>query len=211
VREMLEAAGRRFARLATRAVVARPELWPLFRGPLRAQFDWLAPVWETRRGPEALAPLEAALARLDRPPRRVLDIGTGTGKAARLVAARFPAAEVVGVDLSPAMVREARALLPSALAARVRFDVADAAALPFADAAFDLVVLLNMIPFAAELARVTVPGGRLVVASFGGPSTPIYTPFETLRAQLGRLGFGGFEELAAGEGDALLARRGDPG
>jgi SAM-dependent methyltransferase len=209
--ERLEAAGRRFARLATRAVVARPGLWPLFRGPLRVQFDWLAPVWEGRRGPEALAPLEAALARVEPLPRRALDIGTGTGKAARLVAARFPTAEVVGVDLSPAMVREARALLPSPLTDRVRFEVADAAALPFADGAFDLVVLLNMIPFVAELARVTAPGGTLVVASFGGPSTPIYTPFETLRAQLVPLGFGGFEELAAGEGDALLARRGNPG
>jgi SAM-dependent methyltransferase len=211
VSERLEAAGRRFARLATRAVVARPGLWPLFRGPLRAQFDRLAPVWDTRRGPEALAPLEVALARLERPPRQALDIGTGTGKAARLVAERFPTAEVTGVDLSPAMVREARALLPAELAGRVRFEVGDAAALPFPDGAFDLVVLLNMIPFTVELARITAPGGTLVVASFAGPSTPIYTPFETLRALLGPLGFDGFEELVAGEGDALLARRGNPG
>jgi ubiquinone/menaquinone biosynthesis C-methylase UbiE len=211
VRERLEAAGRRFARIAARAVVARPGLWPLFRGPLRAQFDRLAPVWEGRRGPEALAALEAALTRLEQEPRHVLDIGAGTGKAARLVATRFPSAEVLGVDLSAAMVREARALLPPELAARVRFEVADAAALPYADAAFDLVVLLNMIPFVAELARVTAPDGTLVVASFGGPSTPIYTPFETLRAQLAPLGFDRFEELAAGEGDAFLARRRDPG
>jgi SAM-dependent methyltransferase len=211
MRERLEAAGRRFARFTTRAVVARPRLWPLFRGPLRAEFDRLAPVWEARRGPEALAPLEAALARLEPPPRYVLDLGTGTGKGARLVAERFPAAEVVGVDLSSAMVREASALLPRELAARVRFQVADAAALPFGNGEFDLVVLLNMIPFVAELARVTAPGGTLVVASFAGPSTPIYTPFETLRTQLGPLGFSGFEELTAGEGDALLARRGDPG
>ena len=209
--ERLEAAGRRFARLATRAVVARPGLWPLFRAPLRAQFERLAPEWNNRRGPEALAPLEAALGRLERPPRQVLDIGTGTGKAARLVAERFPTAEVTGVDLSPAMVREACALLPPELAGRVRFEVADAAALPFPNDTFDLVVLLNMIPFTAELARVTAPGGTLAVASFAGPSTPIYTPFETLRAQLGPLGFGAFEELEAGEGDALLARRGNPG
>jgi SAM-dependent methyltransferase len=211
VNERLEDLGRRFARLATRAVVARPGLWRVFRGPLRMQFDRLAPVWDGRRGPEALAPLEAALDRLERPPRRVLDLGTGTGKGARLVAHRFPDADVTGVDLSPAMVAEARRLLPAELAGRVRFEVADASALPYGDGAFDLVILLNMIPFFAELARVTAPGGTLVVASFAGPDTPIYTPWETLRTELGRVGFGLFEELTLGEGDAFLARRGDPG
>lgn len=44
--ELLERAGRRFARIATRAVVARPGLWRVFRAPLRVQFDRLAPVWE---------------------------------------------------------------------------------------------------------------------------------------------------------------------
>jgi SAM-dependent methyltransferase len=209
--ERLEALGRRFARLATRAVVMRPLLWRFFRGPLRVQFDRLAPVWETRRGPEALVPLAAALDRLEREPERALDLGTGTGKGARLVGERFPGAEVVGVDFSAAMVAEARKLLPSELAGRVRFEVADASALPFPDAGFDLVVLLNMIPFFEELARVTAPGGRLVIASFSGPSTPIYTSHEVLRSKLAAVGFGSFEELAAGTGDALLARRSEPG
>lgn len=205
--ERLEALGRRFARLATRAVVARPGLWRLFRGPLRAQFDRLAPLWEARRGPEALAPLAAALERVAETPRSALDLGTGTGKAARLVAGRFPECEVVGVDLSPRMVEQARRLLPEELAGRVRFEVADASALPFPARAFDLVVLLNMIPFFDELARVTAPGGTLVVASFSGPSTPIYTPHAALRARLGAVGFERFEELEAGTGDAFLARR----
>jgi SAM-dependent methyltransferase len=203
----LETLGRRFARLATRAVVARPGLWRLFRGPLRAQFDRLAPVWDERRGPEALAPLAAALDRLERPPERALDLGTGTGKAARFVAGRFPACEVVGADLSPAMVAEARRLLPAELSGRVRFEVADASALPYPDGAFDLVLLVNMIPFFPELERVVSPGGTLIVASFSGPETPIYTPPETLRARLAARGFECFEELRAGSGDAVLARR----
>jgi SAM-dependent methyltransferase len=211
VNELLERLGRRFARLAARAVVRRPGLWGLFRGPLRMQFDRLAPVWEGRRGPEALAPLAAALDRLDEEPRRVLDLGTGTGKAARLVADRFPRAEVVGVDLAPAMVAEARRLLSPELAGRVRFEVADASALPFEDGAFDLVVLLNMIPFFEELARLTAPGGTLVFAWFSGPATPIYTPPATLEERLAPYGFERFEELAAGEGTAFLARRRKPG
>lgn len=210
MRDFLEAAGRRFARLATQAVVARPRLWRLFRGPLRAQFDRLAPVWHGRVGPEALAALAAALDRLEEPPRRVLDLGTGTGKGAVFVAERFREAEVVGVDLSPRMIAEAKRVLPSPLGGRVRFEVADAAQLPFEDDAFDLVVLLNMIPFFPELRRVTAPGGTLVVSSGFGPETPIWTPPETLRARLGPLGFTGFEELVAGPATAFLAKRADP-
>jgi SAM-dependent methyltransferase len=202
---------RRFARLATRAVVANPRLWRLFRGPLRKQFDWLAPSWEGRRGPEALAPLEAALDRLPGPPRRVLDLGTGTGKAARAVAERFPDTQVFAVDLSPAMIEEARRLLPAELGERVRFMVADSAVLPFVNGEFDLVVLLNMIPFFDELARVTAPGGHVLFAFSSGADTPIYVPPETLRKRLGAIGFTDFDELAAGDGDAFLAERTDPG
>ena len=202
---------RRFARVATRAVVANPRLWRLFRGPLRKQFDWLAPSWEGRRGPEALAPLEAALDRLPGPPRRVLDLGTGTGKAARTVAERFSDSQVFAVDLSAAMIEEARRLLPAELGERVRFMVADSAVLPFVNGEFDLVVLLNMIPFFDELARVTAPGGHVLFAFSSGADTPIYVPPETLRKRLGAVGFTDFEELAVGDGNAFLAARTDPG
>jgi SAM-dependent methyltransferase len=201
-----ERLGRRFARFATDAVVARPWLWRLFRGPMRFQFDRIASGWERRRGPEALAPLEAALDRVS-DARAALDVGTGTGKAARLVASRFPQAQVVGVDLAPAMIEEARRLLPPELEGRVRFDVADSAELPFPDGAFDLVVLLNMIPFFAELGRVTAPGGSLALAFYSGASTPIYVDPATLRSHLGGAGFGDFEELSAGEGTAFFARK----
>jgi SAM-dependent methyltransferase len=187
--------------------VARPRLWRVFRTPLRKQFNRLAPAWEDRVGPEGLLPLGAALDRLPSPPERVLDVGTGTGKAARMVARRFPETAALGVDLSPAMIAQARRLLPAELAERVTYQVADANSLPFEDAAFDLVVLMNMIPFFEELARVTAPGGYAVFASTFGPETPIYVPPETLRARLDAVGFGEFDELTAGSGTAFLARR----
>jgi SAM-dependent methyltransferase len=206
-----EALGRRFARLVTRAVVARPALWRVFRRPLRAEFDRLAPVWDGVIEPERLAPLGAAFDRLERAPAQVLDLGTGTGKAARLAAERFPDAEIVGVDLSPAMIEQARGLLPAELGGRVRFEVTDASALPFDDGAFDLVVLLNMIPFFDELVRVTAADGTVVFAAVSGADTPIWTPPETLRARLEPYGFDRFEELAVGPGTALVARRPKPG
>ena len=211
MRNLLEAAGRRFARLATRAVVARPALWRVFRGPLRRQFDALAPSWEGRGGEEALVPLAAALERIAGSPLRVLDLGTGTGKAARLVASHFPGAEVIGVDLAPEMVEEAKRLLPAELEGRVSYAVADAASLPFEEGAFDLVVLQNAIPFFDELRRVTAVDGHVLFAFSWGAQTPIFVPPETLRAQLGDAGFGRFDEVAAGSGLALLAVREDPG
>jgi len=211
VRERLESAGRRFARVTTRAVVARPALWRLFRGPTRRQFGSLATTWEGRIGPEGLVPLGAALDRLSAPPHKVLDLGTGTGKAARVVAKRFADAEVVGVDLAPEMVEEAKRLLPAELAGRVSFEVADGASLPFPDGAFDLVVLQNMIPFFEELGRVTAPGGRAIFAFSRGAETPIWVPPEKLRARLGKVGFDDVEELAAGQGVAVLAARENPG
>ncbi len=194
--------GQRFARVVTDIVVRRPMLWRLFRRPLRSQFDKLAPVWDTMRGPETLAPAEAALGRIESPPARVLDLGTGTGAVARLVAARFPEAEVVGADLSAQMIDQARRLTDSP---RVTYQVADAQKLPFADGSFDLITLGNMIPFFDELARVVSPGGRVLIAYSAGPETPIYVPAERLRAELGRRGFADFAELSAGRGSALLA------
>ena len=204
-----EELGRKFARLATNAVVADPRRWRYFRPLLRRQFDAVAPRWDTFRSPESLAPLEAALAALDRPPRRVLDLGTGTGAAAFVVARRFPDAEVVGVDLAPEMIEEARRKAAAEDGARIRFEVGDASRLEYADGAFDLVSLANMIPFFDELARVVAPRGSAIFSFSSGPSTPIYVAADRLRSELGRRGFTEFADFAAGAGTALLAHKGD--
>jgi ubiquinone/menaquinone biosynthesis C-methylase UbiE len=204
---MLENLGRKFARFTTNQVVRRPGLWPLFRRLTRWQFDRIAPQWDEVRSGDAFAPLEAALDSLESTPRRVLDIGTGTGRAAFLLARRYPEAEVVGVDIAPAMLEEARRLTPPELAGRVRFEVADAEHLPYPDASFDLVSLANMIPFFPELARVTAPGGAVVFSFSGGADTPIYVPPEVLRRELTEQGFTEFADFAAGNGTALAARK----
>jgi SAM-dependent methyltransferase len=207
----LEGLGRKFARLTTNAVVRRPGLWRVFRGLMRRQFDAIAPRWETMRMPDSAAPFEAGLEAVEPPPRRALDLGTGTGVGARAVASRFPAAEVVGADLAERMLAEARRTLPPELADRVRFELADASRLPYDDGSFDLVTLANMIPFFDELARVVAPGGQVLFAYSGGAGTPIYVPAERLRSELERRGFTEFAEFAAGRGTAFLARKGRRG
>ncbi|HEY3051365.1 MAG TPA: methyltransferase domain-containing protein [Gaiellaceae bacterium] len=204
---MLEELGRKFARFTTNQVVRWPRAWPLFRMLTRAQFNRIAPMWDEMRSSEAFASLDAALDSLDLSPKRVLDLGTGTGRAAFLVARRYPEAEVIGVDLAGEMLAEAGKLTPPELADRVRFEEADAERLPYANGSFDLVTLANMIPFFEEVERVTAPGGAVVFSFSGGPQTPIYVPPEVLRARLSENGFADFADFAAGPGTALVARK----
>jgi ubiquinone/menaquinone biosynthesis C-methylase UbiE len=204
------ALGRRFARLATDAAVRYPRLWAVFRPLVRRQFDALAPVWDSMRMEDTFAPYEAALAALDDEPSLILDVGTGTGAGAFTLARRFPAAQVVGVDLSERMLEQARRNIPVDLRDRVTFQRGDASALPFADGSFGLAAHANMIPFFDEVARVLAPGGHALFAFSSGAETPIYVPAARMRDQLGRRGFTDFAEFRAGRGNALLARRADP-
>ena len=96
--------------------------------------------------------------------RRWLDVGCGTGALTSAVLTATDPAEVVGADPSEGFLKTARAGVTDP---RATFTLADARSLPFPDARFDVVVsglVLNFVPeparAAAEIARVTVPGGR---------------------------------------------------
>jgi SAM-dependent methyltransferase len=204
---LLRAVTPRFARFATNVLVRRPALWRLFRAPLRAQFDRLAPHWDGVVSPGHLAPLGAALDALGTTPRRILDLGTGTGRAVVFLAERYPAADIVGVDLSPAMIERARAAVPEDPTRRARFAVADAQRLPFSDGEFELVTLVNMIPFFDELARVVAPGGHVVFSFSQAEQTPIFVAPERLRGELARRDFHQFAEFRAGNGLGFLAAK----
>lgn len=114
----------------------------------------------------ALALLEA--------PTCVLDLATGTGDLALGLARRFPHAQVTGLDLTPAMLEIARRRISRAdCAARVVLMEGDATRLPFPDASFDAVTCAfgfrnfpDPAAALAEVARVLVPGGTLLVLEF---------------------------------------------
>ncbi|HZA27160.1 MAG TPA: class I SAM-dependent methyltransferase [Actinomycetota bacterium] len=198
---------RRFARLVTDAVVAYPAAWRVLRPLFRRQWDRRASSWELTRQPDTFDPYLAGLDALLEPPKRALDVGTGTGGGALEIAARFPETEVFGVDFSAPMVARAASRVPPNLAGRVSFRQADASSLPFGDAEFDLVAHNNMIPFFDEITRVLRPGGHALFAFSGGAETPIYVRPERLRAELKGRGFSDFAYLTQGRGTVLVARR----
>lgn len=194
---------------ALNALVARaPLAWPLLRGPMRRFWDSEAPTWDQRVDRSSagyLAPLAAALLHVPEP-ERALDLGTGLGDAALLIAREFPQARVRGVDLSEEMVRRAQARIGLDPEGRVAFRVADAAALPYEDESFDLVAQLNMPPFFKEIARALRPGGHAVIAASWGPQTPFYTPEAVLRRGFARRGMEIVESGTSGDGTYFVAR-----
>jgi SAM-dependent methyltransferase len=201
---------RLIGRTITALVARAPFTWPLLRGWSRRFWEEQAPTWDqrvSRSGAAYLAPLGAALLHVHPQPERALDVGTGLGDGALLLAREFPQARVRGIDLSPEMVRRAQARIGLDPEGRVAFKVADAADLPFEEGSFDLVTQLNVPPFFAEIARVLRPGGFAVIAASWGQNTPFYTPDAVLRRGFRRQGMEHVKSGEAAEGTFFIARR----
>jgi len=102
----------------------------------------------------------------------VLDLGSGPGLDALLAARRVgDEGRVIGVDMTPEMLRRARTAAEGAGFHNVEFRQGRLEALPVADASVDAVTsncVINLVPDKAkvfrEVARVLKPGGRLVIA-----------------------------------------------
>jgi len=112
-----------------------------------------------------------------RPGERVLDLAAGTGSSSLPFATA--GAQVVAADFSLGMLRVGKKAHPD-----LDLLAGDALRLPFADASFDVVTISfglrnvsDVDAALAEMARVTKPGGRLVVCEF---SHPTWAPFRTV-------------------------------
>lgn len=125
--------------------------WQAFNAAVR---DWVLARW-----PDGLAD-----------DARVLDLGCGTGAFLGAVGARFPALQLTGLDLTPALLVEARRRAPSA-----RLVEGDVESPPFKERTFDVVCSLNVLHHLHDrqrhidlLAGLCRPGGTIFLCTFAG-------------------------------------------
>jgi len=156
----------------------------LEEGQVRAMFDRIAGFYDVmnsvmtaglhHRWRERAADLAAL-----EPGARALDVATGTGDLAIELARRVgPAGEVVGSDFSEGMLEHARGKSTA-----VRWEQANALALPYPDGGFDAATVgfgarnfSDLERGLAEMTRVVRPGGRVVVLEI---TTPVRPPLST--------------------------------
>jgi SAM-dependent methyltransferase len=156
--------------------------WPVIRrvaAPLAARGPWYltetraffacrAATWDAKFGDDLPAYCAAVAEAGIRRSGVAIDVGCGTGRALPpLREAIGPAGTLVALDVTPEMLAAAR---PAAQLAAATMVIADARALPFADGSVDAIFaagLVNHLPDTEaglrELARVTSPGGLLVL------------------------------------------------
>lgn len=147
-----------------------PATFELDRAALRRSFDRAAAGYDESAVLQAEV-RQQLLARLDYvtlEPEVVLDVGCGTGHAARALASRYPSARIVALDLAEGMLRQARRHGSGLLVC------GDAMRLPLADASVDLVFSSLTLQWCtdldavfAEFRRVLRPRGLLNFTTFG--------------------------------------------
>jgi len=118
-----------------------------------------------------------------------LDVACGAAHAAEAVAAHVR--QVVGVDLTPALLAAGAKRLSERGVRNVLLQEANAARLPFADASFDLAFCRAAVHHfaepaaqASEMARVCRPGGRVVLLDMIAPSANVRARFDALHREL---------------------------
>jgi len=175
---------------ATPGTLAEPQV--------RAMFDRIAGVYDRMNGVMTAGlhhhwRRRAADLAVLAPGAKVLDVATGTGDLAFELARRVaPGGTVVGVDFSEGMLELARGKAAAgaagmgrcAPATRLRFEPANALALPYGDDEFDAATagfgarnFADLPAGLAEMARVVRPGGHVVVLEI---TTPTHPPLSTL-------------------------------
>lgn len=157
---------------------------------VREMFDNIAPAYDFMNramtfGIDRRWRRKAVYGLRDRHPVDILDVATGTGDLAMLIARRIDGSRITGIDLSEGMIGIGRKKIADAgLAGRITLRTADSLAMPFADDTFDAVTVAygvrnfeNLLQGYREMLRVLRPGGTLCVIELATPASPLVRPF----------------------------------
>ncbi len=150
---------------------------------IRRQFDRAAAAYGTSpifaQGHDLVLMVETAAPTAD---MMVLDVGCAAGHTALAFAPHVR--EVTGVDLSRDMLAEASRQAAARGITNVRWEEANATALPYANATFDIVACRmvahhfpSLLPPLMEMARVLAPGGQLLVVDIISPEDDALAAF----------------------------------
>lgn len=157
---------------------------------VREMFDAIAPAYDFMNramtfGIDRLWRRRAVRLMRDIPHADILDIATGTGDLAILMAERLEGSHVTGVDLSEGMIEVGRRKVGErGLDDRISLTTGDCLALPFPDNSFDCITCAygvrnfeNLAAGYKEMERVLRPGGLLVILELSTPRSALVKPF----------------------------------
>lgn len=138
--------------------------------PIERKYSHVAPDYDSRWSFYIQATIRETVKRLDlQDSDRLLDIGCGTASLFQAITSKYPSVELVGVDLSPAMLKVAYTKLGD----QAVFLAAQAQSLPFRSNSFDIVVSCNAFHYwrgpeecLSEAARILKPNGIIVITDW---------------------------------------------
>jgi hypothetical protein len=149
---------------------------PERRRDVAGRFDELATDWHRNHdNSERYESIDDALARGGPLSGVVVELGAGTGLGSGRLAAAF--GSIIALDLSPEMIRQ----IPTSVANRV---LGDGSQLPFRSGSVDIMVLVNMLLFPAEIDRVLQRDGAMIWVNTNAELTPIHLSAEAVDAAL---------------------------
>jgi len=138
---------------------------------VRRSYDRLAEDYDRRWNAYVDATLEVVLqVTCPNQSERVLDVACGTGALGERIAKRWPAVQVIGVDVSSAMLRQASTKV---IAGETHWCQAESDRLPFHEDSFDLIICANSFHFfrnpsttLTEVHRLLRPGGSFILVDW---------------------------------------------